>query len=496
MIRFLILLITLNLLVTSSIAQYVIVNDNCKVAYTNILSLRFDEAQKVIQTEKIINPNNIFIPYLENYIDFLKITISEDEHLFDSIENRISERTNEIKKLVDTSRFKNYFLGNISLQWALVNIKFGNYATGSIKINKAYRLLEANNNMFPNFKPNSITLGILHIMIGIVPDSYGWILDLISIKGSVSQGQNELKNAYEFCQNNPDYGYLRDEILFYIGMANLNLNPDPDFAEYLISKINDSNDQNLMLRYLAINAMMKNGNNNRALELFASIDTTIHYYPFYYLDFLHGECFLRSLNTRMAKHEFQSFLANFKGQNYIKDAWQKIAWTALINYDTLSYLKEIQQVLNHGESNIDADKHAEKLAKSGNIPNIELLKARLLFDGGYYKEANEILIAIIDNEIPLEEKVEKNYRLGRIAHQMNNSKGAKKYYDITIETGSELKVYFAANAALKLGNIYEVEKDTTNAEYYYNVCLDLDFNEYRNSIRVKAKQGLKRVSEN
>jgi tetratricopeptide (TPR) repeat protein len=496
MTRILIVLLTLNLLVTSSFAQRVIINENCREAYSEILSLKFDAALKRIQVEKVSNPDNLFIPYLENYIDFLKVTVSEDESLFDSVEKKISIRTNELKQLNDTSKFKNYLLGNISLQWAIVNIKFGNYVTGAIKINRSYRLLKENNNTFPNFIPNKITLGILHIMIGIVPDSYNWLLDLVSMKGNISQGQNELKDAYEFCQNNPEYSYLKDEILYYLGTVNLNLNPDPEVAKFLISKIRNSNNQNLTLTYLAINTMMKNGDNDKALELFAAIDTTINYYPFYYLDFLHGECYLRTLNSNIAKKEFHHFLSNFKGQNYIKDAWQKIAWADLIENDTLGYKKNIQQVLRHGGTFIDADKHAEKLAKSEDIPNIELLKARLLFDGGYYKEAEEILFSIIDSEIPLAERVEKNYRLGRIGHTTNNYKKAKKYYKITIETGSDLTLYFAANAALKLGNIYELEKNNALASHYYNLCLDLDFDEYRNSIRVRAKQGLKRVSGN
>lgn len=496
MTRILIALLTFNLLVTSLFAQRVIINENCREAYSDILSLKVDAALKRIQAEKVNNPNNLFIPYLENYIDFLKVTVSEDESLFDSIEKNISIRTDELKKLNDTSKFKNYLLGNISLQWAIVNIKFGNYVAGAIKINRSYRLLEENNNTFPNFIPNKITLGILHIMIGIVPDSYNWLLNLISMKGSISQGQNELKNAYEFCQNNPEYSFLKDEILFYLGTANLNLNPDPDVAKFLISKIKNSNNQNLTLTYLAINAMMKNGDNNQALELFATIDTTIDYYPFYFLDFLHGGCYLRTLNSSMAKKYIHNFLSNFKGQDYIKDAWQKIAWASLIENDTVGYLTNIQQVLKHGDTFIDADKHAEKLAKSGDIPNIELLKARLLFDGGYYKESEEILFSILENEIPLTERVEKNYRLGRIGHKTNNYKKAKEYYKITIETGSDLTLYFAANAALKLGNIYELEKDNTLASHYYNICLDLDFDEYRNSIRVSAKQGLKRISGN
>ena len=134
----------------------------------------------------------------------------------------------------------------------------------------------------------------------------------------------------------------------------------------------------------------------------------------------------------MAVKEYHKFLVNFKGQNYIKDAWQKIAWAELLDNDTASYLKNMQQVLNYGKGNIDADKSAEKAAKNGTIPNIELLKCRLLFDGGYYEKAQKILNAINDDELSLAEKVEKNYRLGRIAHRLRNYELAKKYDEINI----------------------------------------------------------------
>lgn len=494
MAKFLTLLIVTTFLITGTRAQVVIINENCSAAYSNILALKFEDAQKRIEAEKIRNPQNIFIPYLENYIDFLKVTISEDEDIFHSLEKRVPDRINDIKKLNDTSRFKKYFIGNINLQWATARVKFGEYATAAIEINRAYRLLEANNKTFPGFMPNSITLGILHIMIGIIPDSYDWILDLISMHGSVIQGQNELKQAYEECQSNPTYGFLKDEVLFYMGMIDLSLNPHPEFAGYMLSELKHANNKSLLITYLAINTMMKSGKNDDALELFSTIDLTENYYPFYYLDYLHGECYLRTLNTEMAKKEYNNFLSNFTGRNYIKAAWQKTAWAALIDNDTLSYYKALQNVMIRGANNIDADKSAERAVKNKTVPNVELIKCRLLSDGGYYNKARKILVNFNDNELPLAEKVEKNYRLGRIAHETKNYQDAKKYYGITIETGSSLPVYFAANAALKLGNIYEVENDTVRAAHYYNVCLNLDFDEYRNSIRGKAKQGLKRVS--
>ena len=55
--------------------------------------------------------------------------------------------------------------------------------------------------------------------------------------------------------------------------------------------------------------------------------------------------------------------------------------------------------------------------------------------------------------------------------------------------------YFAANAALKIGQIYESEKEWKQAAKYYNLCLEMDFDEYSNSILAKAKDGLERIEK-
>ncbi len=475
-------------------AQTIVINHNCKEAYVNILSLKFKDAQKNIEAEKIVNPNNVFIPYLENYIDFLKVTISEDDELFELLEQNVNNRIKQIEKLNDTSVYKKYLIGNINLQWATARVKFGEYATAAFEINRAYRLLKSNNERFPEFMPNTITLGILHIIIGIIPDSYNWILNLISMQGDVVQGQNELKLALEKCETDSQYNFLKDEVLFYMGMINLSLNPNPEFGNYLLSKLKTANSNNLLLTYLTINTNMKIGNNKAALQQFSKIDATQNYYPFYYLNYLHGECLLRDMKTANAKKQFSVFLNNFTGQNYIKRGWQKTGWASLIDGDTIAYQDALQNVLKYGSENIDADKNAENNAENKTIPNVQLLKSRILFDGGYYYKALSILENIDVNKISQEDKVEVIYRLGRISQKIKKINKAKEYYKQTIEIGSAFPIYFAANSALLLGNIYEVENDSIRASHYYTVCLDLDFDQYSNSIRGKAKQGLKRVN--
>jgi tetratricopeptide (TPR) repeat protein len=129
------------------------------------------------------------------------------------------------------------------------------------------------------------------------------------------------------------------------------------------------------------------------------------------------------------------------------------------------------------------------------IPEINLLKARLLFDGGYYTEAKNVLIKIEKEELTFTQQVELTYRLARIYQETKLLKEAKLYFEQTMLTGKSLKKYFAGNSALKLGEIFENEKNYERAKEYYSICLKMKFEEYETSIHSKAKAGLERVSE-
>src|SRR5215210_1947727 len=78
---------------------------------------------------------------------------------------------------------------------------------------------------------------------------------------------------------------------------------------------------------------------------------------------------------------------NFKGLNYIKSAYQKLSWIALLKGDDKAMKEYLSLCRIHGIATVDEDKEAESEAYSAEVQNPQLLKARLLFDGGYYSEA-------------------------------------------------------------------------------------------------------------
>jgi hypothetical protein len=133
-------------------------NDNCKQAYTDMMCLKFAQASARMQTEKKFNADNQ-VPYIiENYIDFLRVLIGEEEKDFIHLKDNRDAR---LQKLAASGRNSPWYLYSqslIYLQSGVARIKFGEYVNASLDINRAYRLLLDNKQKFPDFVMNKAGL--------------------------------------------------------------------------------------------------------------------------------------------------------------------------------------------------------------------------------------------------------------------------------------------------------------------------------------------------
>jgi len=153
----------------------------------------------------------------------------------------------------------------------------------------------------------------------------------------------------------------------------------------------------------------------------------------------------------------------------------------------------MKNVKANGSDDTEADRQAQNEAE-GSIPDVDLLKARLLFDGGYYERA----IKILESKKPedyrdFKEQLELIYRKARIYDELGQDQLAIPLYQKTITMGAEYPYYFAANSALCLGLLYEEKGEKEKAKYNFNQCIQMDDHEYRTSLNGKAKAGLERL---
>jgi tetratricopeptide (TPR) repeat protein len=76
---------------------------------------------------------------------------------------------------------------------------------------------------------------------------------------------------------------------------------------------------------------------------------------------------------------------------------------------------------------------------------------------------------------------------------LKKSNEAIAYFDKTIQAGKDTRYYYACNAALQMGTIYEEMGNGTKAREYYNLCMGLNPDDYADGLHSKAKAGLGRL---
>lgn len=466
-------------------------------AYELVLRMRFDEAMAVLDGNHETGDPHI-PPYLKHYTGFLKVLISEEKEMYKSFSSERKQLLREMESGREDSPWHLYAGAMARMQWAFAAMKFGEYSSAGIDLNTAYRMMQRNAELFPDFAPAQTAIGLMKILIGSVPDNYRWITRLLSMQGSVSEGTEILRRMATSASVNAQYPFLKSETLFLLSFVTFNLSgseSDRNLTAELITQNRRLIEESPLLIYAAAVFYMHYGENEKALRHLMNRPAGKNYYPFHYLDYLTGQAKLNRLDFD-AEVWFLRYVTGFRGSSFIKSAYQRLAWIELLKDNEKGYHDYLFRAKHRGGSLIDGDKQALAEAEGGPSakPDPGLLKARLLFDGGYYSRALEILtnpgsVNLSDEK----QQLEYHYRLARIYHLSGNEAKAIAEYQTVVESGQAQPWYFAANSALNLGLIYEQKSDLRQAEYYYRKCLSLKYTEYRTGISQKARAGLSRI---
>gem|GEM_PF-2305843 len=235
------------------------------------------------------------------------------------------------------------------------------------------------------------------------------------------------------------------------------------------------------------------GKNDLTIEMLSGYQQKPGAMPFHYLNYMLGVAKLNRLDDD-ADEYLLAYVNNFKGYHYVKDSYLRLAWHSLTQGDIIKYDHYLEKVKSEGSKDISFDKTAFRYAKERQVPNTALLKARLLYDGSYYKKADDLLSVVQKYSLKsAKDKLEYTYRLGRIRQQLNMHKEAIKLFKETIENGRYDKSHYACNSALQMGLIYESMNDSKSAISAYKTCLSINPADYKQSLHHRAKFGLQRL---
>lgn len=475
------------LLANKLYSQNLYFNNECKKAYNEVFRFRFDNATNLLEKNKKTNPDNNFTYFIENYIDFFKLYISEDKSLYSTVEKNVEKRINLLKDSKKDSPYYLYTQAEIHLQWALCKLKFKEYLGAIFEIKKAFNLLQENQKKYPNFKANLKSIGFLHTVFGAVPDNYKFGAKMLGLKGSIHQGLQELESVI----NDKNFEFREEAIILYTFLQ-LHINKNQSSAWNTLSNFQIAEENNILMTFVRANVAQHLGKNDEVIKIIQNYQYSKDIYPIYFLDYMLGNAYLQQLNPQSISF-LQKYISNYKGNSYIKECYRKIAWYYLINDKADLYYKYMQMCRNKAEAITDEDKSALKEAERNIVPDKNVLEARILFDGNYLQKALSKINSVEIKNLKGRNLAEYYYRKARILDKLGMTKDANEHYFITINKCANTNYYFAANAYLQLALHFEKKQKHQLAIVYYNKAIQLPKDEYTNSINAEAKAGLNRL---
>jgi len=467
-------------------------NAACQEAYKEIIQLKLNAGQRLIDQEKIAHPDNLIPLVLENYIDFFTLLFNEDPKEYRDKRELFDKRIEQINEGPSTSPFFLFSKSLIYFQWAAVRMKFGYNWDAGWQFRRSFLLIRECRENFPGFTPAGFYLGAMKIAADAIPENYKWLSSALGVKADREEGFKQIETF--LAQEDELSGIFRTEGLFYYLFLKFYMNNErEEVFNYITDHQLDIRDNHLFA-YLATHLSIGNQQSENAIKIIRERNNSTDYLQTPVWDLETGYALLNKLDPEASVY-LEKYIDSFKGEFYVKDALQKLSWSYYLQGDQAKADHFRSLSLKKGTLDTEADNLAQNDALTGKWPNKVLLQARLLDDGGYFAAALQLLEGkrAIDFTLP-EEKLEFLYRVARLYDDTERFDEAIVFYKQAIVSGENRKEHYAARSALQLGNIYEKRGDKDSATFWFKKCISMKDHYFKSSIDQRAKSGLARVN--
>ncbi|NOZ45221.1 MAG: hypothetical protein GXO79_00410 [Chlorobi bacterium] len=460
---------------------------NVKMAYLYSMNLEFKKAVKFIELEKSNYASNNLIYYNQNLLDFLRVLIDDNNLEYELF---LSNTEIQIEKLLDDeekSAWKFYSISEIYLHRAILRFLHNQYLYTGYDIYQSFQYIKKNIELYPAFQMNNKLLGIYNVMFGLIPSDFKWIANLIGIKGDLQNGLKQLERFANYANKNHTFNIEGFMIQFF---TNIFLNEDILNNTEFVNEIIENSEKSSIIRYSVSSALLKRGKLKLAEKILFENNQSGDEIPIQHFNYVKGICKLYD-NKNETERFFTTFLSHYSGRFYKNNARLKLAWYYLLHNDSINYNSEINKIIASDDNVLESDKHAYSEAVNKKIININLLKSRILFDGGKYKETLQILKKSNNlNDYNKKEKVEYFYRMARAEQKLKKFEKAINNFNYVIENGEGIHDYYRSFSLLQTAKIYQKINNIVKAKEYYKRCLSESGRMYYYSFEFKVKIGL------
>lgn len=484
--RFILFLTTFFYLPAVALASELTFTESHREVYLHYLRLEFENGHELLL--EATDPENGNTLYLKSYYEWFHLLINGREATLETFEKTTEERLSTWQHYDESSPYFRFLQAELYLHLGTAQLFFEQRWSAVWNIRRAYKLLQKNQEQHPDFLDNYKSLGLLEVIFGAVPDKYQWALSLIGLKGTIRRGVQKLQKLHE---SESVFGIEAGMVL---AMLQTHVLGQEQEAARASARLHQEHPDVRAVDFVRTITLLRAQDHAGARAFLMRRKPSADEYPLPHWAYMRAEAELHLGNFEAAKPFYQNFLGHYKGQHFIKDTYYKLFLAEWLGTgkENEAWLRKVRTA---GKALTDADRHALRFAERKSLPHPKLMEARLLTDGGSYQKAMTLVDTLTSEALSEEDRTEWWYRKARILHQQHKVAKAVPAYLETIERGAALPNHFAANASLQLGYIFARRGEKARARKYFEQVADYDNHAYRESLKQKAKAGLRRLEE-
>lgn len=423
------------------------------------------------------------------YREFLHTLLYQSKSNLDFFLNRSDAWLKQLGKSGDGNILVPAATAELHLYRALLNSHFSLYKASAAELLASYKIVAKSGTGFNSSDRNKLS-GIIGVLLNQVPDQYLKYLKVIGVRPSGLSGYNGLERYYSGALPG-SFEHMEGYLLLIT--AYKEFGKDPADAWNFVKAAGMLMLDNPLIRYQSALAALKAGECESAIKL---LDPKVKGNPvpaFPYWNYQLGR-FKLFINDPACPVYLERFLSNPGGDNYRHNAGLLAGWYYLVNGRPDLAHKYHARLRTLPEPFTPYDRQALREVVRGGKEEVDVLKVRLLFDGGYFERClNSVDTLITSGKYSEKDTGELFYRKARCEQRLGRTTAAINSYLGVIERAEAIKSYIVPNAALQLGALYKKEGQVDLARKYYQVSLDQNKYGYREGISRQAETALKEL---
>jgi tetratricopeptide (TPR) repeat protein len=409
--------------------------------------------------------------YLQLYSLFITYQAYEQNFVNHAFNDGLTRFENSYKT---DERFP-LMVSTLLIQQSLLHWSNDDFADGIHSFYKAHRYFEKADSS--KYKTDYAKLkSLFDIFLSQIPEQYQFWASLLGWHGDAANGFRILKENMTCEQAGTG---SQHELLILYSYCLLKFGNTSQTEVKDLIRLSE-NHPSPILSFILGSLCIKKQMGDTGIEHLASIPGEF-YTQFPLLHYLKGRLLLNRMDDACMTH-FSTFQDTFTGESFQTDGLLRQAWWLHIQHLTSKRDSVLSKIMQQKRLPTSNDKQAQKEMTSLKNEPVDLLKARLLFDGGYWNQALIQLSGMDTTTIERYYMPEYYYRMGRINQALELPNAALEDYNEVIALCQDDKRYIGPYAAIEAAKIYLFQKDTTKAKQYLDLAVQLNTGDYKQDI--------------